>query len=834
MKKNINHFKSKAFTTKVSLNKNKLYFLILLLMINFISLYGVITEDELQIYNKMLSDVKLDTSAVNFPKDWSGAEFKIPKVIEALEKPFTFPKFVDSLKTQFLKENHIAFFSYMSDIVYQTEKTDISEYLNSFSSKLNTAKHPIDILQYAKFVMEKTLPYYDSAFDSLSISEIHELEQSIYYLGKGDSIDDDKYNEFFNRKSYANNDYEIEYYIELIKKIDFKMLMLASEIYFKGMDILANSDISHINFNKIHQLNTQFGRLISGTYSNDTYLDKCFFIYEPEGNDIYSTDISTNYKYPFFTIIDNNGDDTYRNSNIGELFNIMFGIGYHVDKQGNDLYYGDDYTFSSNFGSLISIDLQGNDQYISGSRSLGSSLFGISLLINKGGNDWYSSTQESQGFAGPLACGVLADYGSEIVSDNSDNYFSGGRYLHSPLAPEDFRSMSQGFGYGIRPDMAGGIGIIFEQNGNDNYNAGAYAQGVAYWLALGIVIDLSGNDFYNAIYYPQGSGIHLAGGFLYDEKGDDHYYSKFGPGQGAGHDYGVGFLIDRSGNDAYSVDGGNGLGLTNSVGVFLDVQGNDRYERKRKDSYGYANIARYSGGLGLFLDTSGNDSYANETMNDNANWINGFYGLGLDTLAISEKKIDLIEDTYTQDPLVDSLSTIDVIFSAASEWEVGSAKNRVRNARETLITRENEAFDYIFKEKLKTKQGLELRAIVELFKNSSQAKEKLSLGLKHKHFRAVSNTIYIIGELQDTTFIDTFENMLNENKNINSILSALGNMKTSKSIDLLEQYINSDNPYTKVITARSLKSINTTRSIDILNTLKNDNCFLIQSMIRKK
>jgi hypothetical protein len=103
--------------------------------------------------------------------------------------------------------------------------------------------------------------------------------------------------------------------------------------------------------------------------------------------------------------------------------------------------------------------------------------------------------------------------------------------------PNDYRTMGQGMGFGMRPDYAGGLGLLYDKSGNDKYIGGVYAQGVGYWYATGILIDESGNDVYNAIYYPQGSGIHLASGILYDGAGDDTYYSRNGPGQGAGHDW---------------------------------------------------------------------------------------------------------------------------------------------------------------------------------------------------------------------------------------------------------------------------------------------------------
>lgn len=806
--------------------------LLSLMILYCISLSAVIKENEIEIFETMLNKVDLDLTALNFPKDWSSSDFKIPVISDILESPLKFPVFVDTLKAHFLKNDILFFHNYMTNILFDYSSEDDLQYFNHIDLKISHIKRPMDILKTAEYIMDLSVKYYRNAFDSLNAIEIDELKHFVYEMAKGGQIDTGRYNDLYQRKGFKNNDYEIEYYIDLIKKVNFVQLSRASDIYFYGMYSLANSDFSQLNFKRRTILKSPYGLLVCGTKNDDIYKDYYVFIYEPGGNDTYVSNMSTNTNHPFLTVIDMAGDDVYRNTEIGALFNIMFGIGFHYDKSGNDLYYGDDLSFSASFGMMISLDKQGNDQYISGSRSLGSAIFGTAYLVNQGGNDFYSSSIYSQGFGGTLGCGVLADYGSNNVWDNSDVYFAGGRYLHSPLAPDDFRSMSQGFGFGLRPDMAGGIGILFDENGNDFYNAGAYAQGSAYWLSLGILIDLSGNDSYNAVYYPQGSGIHLAGGFLYDESGDDSYYSRFGPGQGAGHDYGVGFLVDRSGNDVYSIDGGNGLGLTNSVGIFLDVKGNDRYERKRKDSYGFANTARNSGAIGLFLDLDGDDIYANENMADNSYWINGFYGIGLDTLTLKDDIVKQEKSEVNQLPLISSNASIEEVFAVASEWEVGSAVNRVRNAREILVSRDYEAVEYIFNDKLMTKSGLELRAITDLTKKSDFMKSKLTAGLNHKHFRAVNNTIYLIGEIEDLSFLDTFETMLDEDKNVNAILSALGKLKDEKSIDLLEKFIDSDDPYRKVITAGSLKNINSDRSIAVLMNLENDNCFLIQSMIR--
>ena len=828
---------------------NKFFtFMIFLFIIN--SIFAVINEEELSIFNSMLNKVDLDINAVNFPKDWSNSEFKIPKVIEILEAPFEFPKFVNEIKEDLLNKEILDVFQKMTEITYFglitksdsvyldliTDLIPIEDYKIKCKNQLDSINEPTDILRYANFVYDISDSFYKLSFSELNPEEVKHLEAFLFLLSKGGEQDNDKYKTLFDNRQLNNDDnFEIEYYIDLIKKINFYALNESAKYFYTGMHLLAKSDFSNLNFYEKQTLQTTHGLMITGTKFKDYYDENVVFIYDYDGDDIYSFKMATDINYPFLAIIDSNGNDVYRNNKPGELFAAIFGIVYHFDKAGNDYYSGDDLAFSANFGHMLSIDLAGDDVYLAGSKSLGAGTFGIGFLVNTGGNDFYSGTLYSQGFAGTLGFGLLADFSDS--GSNNDVYYAGGRYLHAPLAPNDYRSMSQGFGFGLRPDFGGGIGVLFDESGNDKYNAGVYAQGVAYWLALGILIDLDGNDFYNAVYYPQGSGIHLAGGFLYDEKGDDSYYSKHGPGQGAGHDYGVGFLVDKAGNDAYSVDGGNGLGLTNSVGIFLDSGGNDRYERKRKDSYGFANTARESGSIGLFLDIGGDDIYANENHSNNTHWINGFYGIGYDVDYLNERldnhnltKNDT--EIFTDELNFDNMIAIDSLFAIAAEWEVGSAVERVKKARQIMIQRENEAIDYIFDNKLHTKSGLELRAILHLTQNSELMKERLSAGLKHEHHRAVSNTIYLIGELKDSSFLESFEIMLNKKKNINSILAALGKINTEKSVDLLEAYINSENAYQQVIVARSLKSLNTVRSLVLLKTLKEHNCFLIKSMVR--
>ena len=811
-----------------------------------IFLFSIITENELQELEAMLNSLELTSDSLNFPKDWASSEFKIPIMIEILENPLRYPLFIDTVKNYLLKEEIISFYQYSFNLVFERELLEINsetlndsipDFLLSSSTSRLLKQIPIirtskDLLKYVEKIYMQANDYYIQTFASLTPTELDFLQNFLFSLGQGGEEDTEKYHDFFSSFGGMELEEAIDFFIVLIKKVHFASLIKAGHSFQNGMYVLSQTDLSHLKFEKRVEYSSHFGLMVVGTKHNDVYSKDYSFIYDPDGNDQYVGNISTHRGKPFCAIFDLAGDDLYQNNKLGQLFTAMFGHIMHFDQNGNDTYLGDDFSFSANMGSLLSIDLAGNDVYRAGSRSLGAATCGLAFLVNQGGNDYYSGTCYTQGFGGPLGLALLADMAC-AKEENNDVYVAGGIFKHPPLVPNDHLSLAQGCGMGLRPDIAGGIGILFDQSGNDKYLGEVYAQGVAYWYALGILIDLEGNDVYNAVYYPQGSGIHIAAGFLYDERGDDSYYSRFGPGQGAGHDYGVGFLVDKAGNDHYSVDGGNGLGISNSVGVFIDSEGNDRYERKLTNSYGHGGTARNSGSIGLFLDLGGHDEYVNEYMVQNGVWTSGYYGIGKDIESIVDEEHMVSQIEQDKYYVLDDTLKIEELFSLAAEWEVGNAVEQVRTAREKLLERVEEAVPYIHEKKLMTKSGLELRAIEYLVHNSELMKSSLSKGLNHDHPRAVNNTIYLIGQTRDQNFLDAFRALLNNNKYVNSILSVLGNFESDLCLDLLESYLSSDDVYRRTIVARSLKEINSERSIKLLLSLGDDENFLIESMINQ-
>jgi hypothetical protein len=45
--------------------------------------------------------------------------------------------------------------------------------------------------------------------------------------------------------------------------------------------------------------------------------------------------------------------------------------------------------------------------------------------------------------------------------------------------------------------------MLVDMEGDDQYSAGLFAQGCAFWYALGILWDENGNDTYNGVWYVQ-------------------------------------------------------------------------------------------------------------------------------------------------------------------------------------------------------------------------------------------------------------------------------------------------------------------------------------------
>ncbi|MBZ0203765.1 MAG: HEAT repeat domain-containing protein [Ignavibacteria bacterium] len=385
-------------------------------------------------------------------------------------------------------------------------------------------------------------------------------------------------------------------------------------------------------------------RIAIGGPGKNIYTGNFDFIIDLGGDDVYNIDKPTpsrqgetlprgesktsGFLGGFSCIIDLSGNDFYTTSSDFALAGGLFSSSFIFDKAGDDVYESKG---TGNLGAAIGgfgllYDEKGNDTYRGLSFSIGAGCFGVGLLVDREGNDFYIANSYSQGF------GMTEGVGAIVDNKGNDSYLVDSRSLDIGRYNDHYVSMCQGYGLGLRPYYAGGIGLIIEGEGNDIYNADIFGQGGAYWYSLGAIVDKSGHDKYNAYQYGQGAGIHLAVGLLKDYDGWDFYQSN-GVSQGCGHDFGYGMLWDVKGNDNYSAFSlSQGAGNADGIGILIDESGTDGYLNKYPNiSRGYGNPRREFGSLGIFLDASGVDYYSqpglDSTLINSSQWgvFNDFY-----------------------------------------------------------------------------------------------------------------------------------------------------------------------------------------------------------------
>ncbi|MBN2379642.1 HEAT repeat domain-containing protein [candidate division WOR-3 bacterium] len=562
-------------------------------------------------------------------------------------------------------------------------------------------------------------------------------------------------------------------------------------------------------------------RCIIGGPGHNVYESDFAVIIDLGGNDVYegrAAGAVGELGYPVSFVLDLSGDDVYRNHE--KLVNqggALFGAALLWDMGGHDSYTAFHISQGAGlFGMGILVDAEEEDSYRGGFFTQGAGNFGSGVLVDRTGDDTYRAWDWTQGLGGPWGYGLLVD------DDGDDMYYAGGVHIHNPLTPDQYRSFSQGFGFGWRDVSSGGIGFLYDRVGNDKYISEIYAQATSYWFALGMLLDEQGNDLYTAAQYSQGAGIHLSVGALLDLEGDDHYFSRYGPSQGEGHDLAVGWLFDKDGDDVYYASGGQGIGLTNSVGIFVDTRGNDDYCSREALSQGGANMSRSTGGVGIFIDLEGSDRYTEKDKGDNNHvWTSGSFALGMDLEAVEPKK-EPWQDTITTFPELDTIKTDSAkmarLFHYASLWEVRGDIAKVRTGRRMLIDDYGTAaVDYIFKNEFKTYDGLATRAIEEHFKEfKDTAAYYLYKGLHHENDTVVRNSITFLGELEIEGAADTLTLMLTDKKNkdlTGILIYSLGLLKARNAVPAILEYARDDNERMRLRVATSLSQIKDERAI---------------------
>jgi hypothetical protein len=389
-----------------------------------------------------------------------------------------------------------------------------------------------------------------------------------------------------------------------------------------GQDVFG-SDL--VGGDVLNVLETDAGVVILGGPGRTIYHGAAALIIDVGGDDSYEGDVGGALRdLPVSIVIDLAGDDQYQ-CGPHSLGAGYMGVGFLADLAGDDTYSAGNFSIGSGlFGVGVLLDSEGNDSYSGDTCTEGSGAFGIGIHRDENGNDAYRAALFSQGFGFVKGVGLLHDIGG------NDVYFAGGKYTDEIRYFDHFLSLSQGFGFGWRPDASGGIGMLVDESGNDVYVSDIFGQGASYWFSVGGLVDYKGNDQYVSYQYAQGAGTHITVAALVECAGDDNYVSK-GVSQGCGHDLAIGILHDLDGDDNYTChDLSQAAGNANGIGVLFDDAGNDAYSVRNPDNtHGYGNLRRDYGSVGIFIDGAGSDRYSGRGS-DGSWWSYSDYGIGLD------------------------------------------------------------------------------------------------------------------------------------------------------------------------------------------------------------
>jgi hypothetical protein len=381
------------------------------------------------------------------------------------------------------------------------------------------------------------------------------------------------------------------------------------------------------------EINTPRGLIVLGTKESDDYTYKIppLLILDPGGDDTYRISGYPD-KYPLDAIIDVSGNDKYisADSTSPGIGGAILGMSVVIDKSGDDLYQAVNVAQGcALFGVGILMDNNGADRYRAKLYSQGSGAFGVGVLSDSTGNDSLYCWMNSQGFGFTRGCGLCINYSGD------DIYIAEDSVLFSPgqQTKEHNASLSQGVGFGKRADYvdghswAGGVGILCDIMGDDKYSAGLFAQGCGYWFAVGMLLDGAGDDNYKSVWYTLGSGAHFAVGYLDDFEGNDTYTASMNMSIGSGHDFTIGFFNERAGNDTYNAPGLSlGGGNYQGIGIFYDWKGSDIYNANKDFILGGANGLQqgpraYLNTFGIFIDGGGKDTYQANWARNHSRWI---------------------------------------------------------------------------------------------------------------------------------------------------------------------------------------------------------------------
>jgi len=458
--------------------------------------------------------------------------------------------------------------------------------------------------------------------------------------------------------------YKHEYGTDAHPHFDFELMNRAGQLAARAVESLRVAlEGAPLADGRRLELDGPLGRIVvSMEDSADEWCggEDLFLLVDGGGDDTYLDYVATNTSIynPVSVVLDLAGDDNYTLSyewqaSSGYVPNEdpmqgagIFGVALLDDAAGDDRYHAAMLAQGCGvFGVGVLLDHQGIDVYEGYDSCQGHAQFGYGLLADLGPEgDSYETLQQSQGYGGPRGIGWLVDAGGD------DSYLAIAEPLIYDWAGEGSNwSGSQGFGYGVRdgyftvgaPIFSGGLGGLFDQAGDDDYQCAVMCQGFGYAFGAGLFFDGGGDDDHLITHkYAIGAATHWAIGIYLDEGGVDTYTNS-GDDEciGLGYDASVAFHIDRGdAADVYTIDnvGDFAVGVSRipALGVLINEGGDDEYhipgsgnralgrsrlEPGNRDGY-LAEVIN----LGMFLDLGGSaDVYdiARDDVGNGLEWI---------------------------------------------------------------------------------------------------------------------------------------------------------------------------------------------------------------------
>lgn len=593
-------------------------------------------SQDLSLFDSALAPVGMTHNDVHFDQDematWGGDQWRLSFFTMLHQNSFKLPKYgqmtLEALTTECGNITAL--------VTDAGRKIDCPVRRGLIGDPLEKYINPKDSLPKSSFTSKRNL-LTDSKYDKLrhkldllyAVINDPEFNFTLAYHGQDKPEYRKELFQYFVSDSQKYNDLAEQ----LANQIDMSRLVAGAEDLAEVLRRVADS-LEFCTFPESRmEIETKKGLIVLGTKGNDEYdfTTPPLLILDPGGDDTYRISGSP-VDYPLSAIIDAAGNDKYisDDSTSPGIGGAILGMSVVVDKGGDDAYESKNVAQGCGiFGVGIVMDNNGNDKYRTRSWAQGAGTFGIGILSDSTGNDSLYCWANSQGYGYTKGCGLCVNYsGNDVYIAEDSIIFSPGQQTQAHNS-----SLAQGAGFGKRADYvdghswAGGIGILCDMNGDDKYSAGLFAQGCGYWFGLGMLLDGSGNDNYHSVWYTLGSAAHFAVGYFDDFQGNDTYDLSMYMSLGSGHDFALGYFNERAGNDTYTAHGLSlGGGNFQGIGIFHDWAGDDTYKSDGGFNLGSAKgllqgPRAYLHTFGLFVDGGGNDTYNDSKMKNGTRWI---------------------------------------------------------------------------------------------------------------------------------------------------------------------------------------------------------------------